>query len=735
MKNRLFYFFSLLLITITACGQSQQEKKRFLSFDGAQIYSLTDGRLRMLKMAWASDDTETRVDPHTIYDNQSSLLIQSSQEKEVKVQFHFSNRDIVGKRIIFSGKYKYQQAQNAKIQFSIGLDTFLRTFEHESTTVECNGEQDWQNFSVEMPLERTSNFFFRLISSGDIKLWISDCQVLVDGQSFDILVPSNSEAQKDMEFVQGSGISINAPTQQVLENLEVLGKVWGFLKYYHPQVVIGKYNWDFELFRILPEIANASSKEQRNKRLSKWIDKYGEITETEDYTVADSTQYHRFAHLSWLEDRNLFNESLSAKLVRIKNAKRNGVLNYYLPPLSWKEEMEFRREILYPAISWKDQGYRLLTLYRLWNAIEYGFPYVDLTDNKWHSLLSKYLPEFITSPSEEELDRSIQKLTTEINDSHGAVQFAEPAPRMRGLPMGLTQTVDGKYAVESTHLREIDRGSIILAVKDKPVSEIIEEFRPILPSSNERGLIRNVAPRLFLTQDEETKVTVEFEGKTHVRKVPTQTFTTNVVMERKRPQDYHLKSKDIIYINVGDISAEDLVQLMETKRDAKGLILDLRQYPRGYTKDILEKYLYPKPTPYMWFSMNSKKYPGNFFLDIKGDVGLKDNPDYFKGKIAILVSETTQSFGELSAIAYRVAPRSAIIGTQTAGANGHIGYLYLPRGIKVQYTMAGAFYPNWGIHQRAGIKIDIPVEQTAEDIENGEDMWIKKAIEYIQKEE
>jgi C-terminal processing protease CtpA/Prc len=132
--------------------------------------------------------------------------------------------------------------------------------------------------------------------------------------------------------------------------------------------------------------------------------------------------------------------------------------------------------------------------------------------------------------------------------------------------------------------------------------------------------------------------------------------------------------------------------------------------------------------------MNSKKYPGNFFLDIRGEVGLKENPDYFKGKVAILVSETTQSFGELSAIAYRMAPRSAVIGTQTAGANGHVDYLFLPFGIKFTYSMAGAFYPDWGLNQRAGVKIDIPVEQTVKDVEEGEDMWIRKAIEYIETE-
>ena len=46
--------------------------------------------------------------------------------------------------------------------------------------------------------------------------------------------------------------------------------------------------------------------------------------------------------------------------------------------------------------------------------------------------------------------------------------------------------------------------------------------------------------------------------------------------------------------------------------------------------------------------------------------------------------------------------------------------------------MAGAFYPEWKLNQRGGVTIDIPVEQTVEDIAAGEDMWIRKAIEYIE---
>lgn len=86
--------------------------------------------------------------------------------------------------------------------------------------------------------------------------------------------------------------------------------------------------------------------------------------------------------------------------MRIKNAKRNSVLNYYLPILTGKEEVEFARDKPYPSIDWEDQGYRILTVYRLWNAIEHGYPYANLTDHRWSTLLAQYLPEFIYASSE-----------------------------------------------------------------------------------------------------------------------------------------------------------------------------------------------------------------------------------------------------------------------------------------------------------------------------------------------
>ena len=366
------------------------------------------------------------------------------------------------------------------------------------------------------------------------------------------------------------------------------------------------------------------------------------------------------------------------------------------------------------------------------NAIEHGYPYANLTDHRWSTLLAQYLPEFIYASSEKDLDHSIRKLAAEINDSHGGLEFPNHAPRLYGLPLGLTQTTDGKLVVESTALKQIERGSVILAVNDKPISEIIDNYRSILPSSNEHGLLRNVSFRLFVTSENEMKVTVENQGQSHEYTIPMQSFERASFKGRKSPSDYGLDARKILYVDAGIMGLPELDQMMKTNLNAKGIILDMRKYPRWDIMEVLGKYLYPQPTTFMWYSINSKKFPGNFGLDIIGKIGFKENPDYFKGKIAILVSEMTQSFGELMSVAYRVAPKSAVIGTQTAGANGHVGYLYLPRGIKFTYTMAGAFYPEWKLNQRDGVTIDIPVEQTVEDIAAGEDMWIRKAIEYIE---
>ena len=45
----------------------------------------------------------------------------------------------------------------------------------------------------------------------------------------------------------------------------------------------------------------------------------------------------------------------------------------------------------YENIDYSNQNYRLLGLFRVWNILEYYFPYFEIMDENWDDLLSEYI--------------------------------------------------------------------------------------------------------------------------------------------------------------------------------------------------------------------------------------------------------------------------------------------------------------------------------------------------------
>lgn len=110
-------------------------------------------------------------------------------------------------------------------------------------------------------------------------------------------------ADNDKEFDNGSSVAFSEMNTQVIENLELLGRLWGFLKYYHPEIGKGNYNWDYELFRILPSYLNSTSIEQRNKILLSWLKKVGKIPNCKTCKDTQENTYLK-PDFSWLSDEN-----------------------------------------------------------------------------------------------------------------------------------------------------------------------------------------------------------------------------------------------------------------------------------------------------------------------------------------------------------------------------------------------------------------------------------------------
>lgn len=681
-------------------------------------------------------------------------------QNKCDVYYYLDAARITGDSLIFSGKFKYSNAKSGKLNFYMLQRVRDESIEHPQypdslIITDISGNADWDGFTIRAKLK--PNIFeirFGLKTEGIEKTWIDDWDIQIDNQPVYRFVKARYKAEEDVEFNNGSGIALGKTTSQTHKNLDVLGRVWGFLKYYHPAVVDGDINWDYELFRILPKAAEARNKEELNAILLGWTENLGDF-QVKEYVISsqDSTLYSCFADLEWINNREMFTDNMIAILNKVKNADRQEKVNYYLIPFSGgPRHRNFRAEKSYDNIGWDDQGFRLLTLFRFWNVMEYIFPYKYMTDTPWTEVLPKYIPEILSVQSEAEYFATMVKAVAEINDTHGSLSFkgnlkGTPAERLHfnKYPVSLIETDNGEFCVEKSYTSELKPGDIILSVNGKPVREIYNELAPYITASNKASLSRNLRSSILARPAGSAMDIMAGDSKPEVLKAEINRDGQKMSLELKQfsrgdaswvksADNYLETNKDIIYLNVGTMVSHQLVNAVETNMSAKGIIFDLRQYPRDFMSFFkLSDVLLPDVAINLWFSTSMLNYAGNYKKYNECPIG-KKNPDYYKGKVAILVNENTQSLGEMTAIALSNAPRSAVIGSTTSGADGNATRFILPGGMTVSYTIIGAYYPDWIQCQRTGVKIDIHARPTAQDLKDRKDILIEKAIQYINED-
>lgn len=113
-----------------------------------------------------------------------------------------------------------------------------------------------------------------------------------------------------------------------VECLYQTAKIWGFLKYHHPAVMSGKYNWDQELFAILNRLKNREVTSERNEIFLHWVKNLGDVKNGEVINFNDTVTYSLTPNYNWIIDSN-FPEELVAILNRIKFCERENK-NFYL---------------------------------------------------------------------------------------------------------------------------------------------------------------------------------------------------------------------------------------------------------------------------------------------------------------------------------------------------------------------------------------------------------------------
>lgn len=532
------------------------------------------------------------------------------------------------------------------------------------------------------------------------------------------------------EFANGSKISVELLNNIGNKKLQQLGMIWGFLKYYHPNIASGKYNWDDELFKMIPKLSNTSA-EQHDKIITNWIKSFGDF-KTQHYTTPENLKMK--TDLDWITSSG-FSKELTDILLNVKNAERKSK-NHYVSLLA-DGNPEFANENPYSTMISPDAGYRLLSLYRYWNIIQYYFPYRYAIGQDWKEVLGEFIPKFLSATDGTDYNLACLELTARINDSHAGIYNAVTRHFFgdRILPLEVV-FVENKAVVKNYYDEKLGKetglkiGDVILEINHKPVEKIIDDYAKYLPASNYPTQLRKLSFELLSSND--MSVDLKYLSDGTEKTTTLQTYLPDRINYTQKPAaSFRMIDEQTAYINLGTVKSKDFQDIFEKIKNTKGLIIDLRAYPAEFNVYKLGKYLMPHPEKFAKFTVSSILSPGDFTMKEGITVGV-NNKDFYKGKIGILINETTQSSAEYHTMAFRKAPNAKVFGSQTAGADGNVSYFMLPGKVSTQITGIGVYTPEGSETQRIGIIPDVEVKPTVEGIKNNKDEVLEKALKWIE---
>lgn len=540
---------------------------------------------------------------------------------------------------------------------------------------------------------------------------------------------------RDHQFDHGSGIVVTQLSATQIDNLATLGKVWGFLKYYHPKITAAEHHWDYDLFRVLPSILAAADRAAANAILLHWIDELGPVTPCNPCVELNEKDLSLRPDLDWAADEGTLGTAVSQRLRAIRQ-NRAPSRQFYVS-LARIGNPVFNHEAGYADLKLPDFGFQLLALYRFWNIVEYWSPNRDITDEDWSRVLEDFIPRVALAKDADTYKLQLMALITKLDDGHAnlwdAISARPPVGKCQ-IPVNVrfvenVPVITGFTVAPSDEPAELKVGDVFTEVDGVPAHQLIETWLPYYAGSNDAARMRAIA--YFFTRGDcgDASVGIRRQGtdlKLSVKRSPP-SQVDRATHDLPGPA-FRLLSKDVAYLKLSMVKANDCPHYVEQAAGTKGLIIDIRNYPSEFVVFALGSLLVSGYTPFVRATQGDLSNPGAFHWE-PPELLAPQKPHY-SGKVVVLVDESTMSSAEFTAMAFRAAG-AIVVGSTTSGADGNVSQFQLPGGLQTMISGLGVFYPDKKPTQRIGIKPDVQAKPTIAGILARRDEVLEAALRVV----
>lgn len=531
-----------------------------------------------------------------------------------------------------------------------------------------------------------------------------------------------------------STYSSQAQSAIEISRLATLGKVWGFLKYFHPAAAKGNPDWDQELLRLIPLVQQVNSHGEFDSVLNAWYRSLPapRLSPIPVNWTADSvtrtfteTDIRKFKVSAWLK----------TKLVHLYKGHLPDTNRYATRTYNgYHYDHIIHDEKAYDNPSCPGQPVRLLALFRYWNTITYFYPHRSRLPD-WDAVLTKYIDRFLAVENVSQYQYAIRELIHELRDSHSFYQQRDGYYAPFRIDYIEKKYIVGECNDSIAQKWDYQPGDEIIAINGRSCQEREKELSATTTGTNPLSMHRNIANELLRLGDSVVQVHFKRGNKDLVKPVPMLGLNTyiRIANEFTKPLWQEL-DKGIWYVRFCRIKNPDtLGRLFRDISKARAVIWEMRAYPNFKVSTELYKFFFPAKTLFAELYNAWDYYPGAFVKDSHFFIPEKQEELIYNGPLIVLIDEHTQSLAESVASALKVRPNTVTMGRQTAGTTGNIAWLTLPGGIEVSYTGVGVAGAQQSFRQGQGVKLDIPVELTLAGVQQGRDLILEQAVNQARK--
>lgn len=716
----------LLFFTVTTCAYAQDGLSDFKVDDHGKLTEWTvspDGAVSLDPQMLYNERPSVKFDRRNISVNNASSIL-----RRIPINF---DAQVVELRAALRAKNSGPYA-GANIFLRQDMDSKPIEFTNSQPFVTGTHDTDWQQVRISQRLNpRADSLVIGSVLLGPGEAWVNDIQLWVDGELLTTFAAGNHTRTKRVADSRDEIPSIDIDWSNISEHtardISAYIQVWGFLKYFHPDVATGAYDWDREFVEATQALVLGSELNDVLITLLKKVgvpDKQTDIERTKQGKVIATTTS------AWFLDGKVFSPEVIAALTTIQSQRQSFKESQYavsddLAMASFTEEDYFQ-------VGHLENETRLLALARLWNIIEYWFPWDELPTT-WYTELPDLTKQIIQTTDRSEFLYVLQRVLGQINDGHARLTdsvFQEGSCRLPFTVRHIDDQVVISKLYNDLSNQDVKVGDVIVALDDENIDDVVERWSPLYSASNASARYYGLTNELLYRSCEDPTV-VALSRHSHKHEVSISDYEAVAILDHSLPGDVvQTLDDDVTYLKVAGVDFAAVDEALESAQQSGKLIIDVRGYPSEFILYYLGGRLTQEPLPFAQLARVHPQFPGSVTLIDYLPTLEPYDPVSLNG-IAILVDETTLSQSEFSVLAWRELPNTQVIGSTTAGAVGNVSRVPLPNGMQAYFTGLRVLDKEGRDVQYTGIVPDIYIKPTIADLQSGRDVVIDKAIEWL----